>query len=30
MPDTPTMDTVYFYKFNNYYNRRLKKLKETK
>lgn len=25
MPDTPTMDTVYFYKFNNYYNRIIKK-----
>lgn len=25
MPDTPTMDTVYFYKFNNYYNRIIKR-----
>ena len=25
MPDTPTMDTVYFYKFNNYYNRIVKR-----
>lgn len=25
MPDTPTRDTVYFYKFNNYYNRIIKK-----
>lgn len=25
MPDTPTMDSVYFYKFNNYYNRIIKR-----
>lgn len=25
MPDTPTRDTVYFYKFNNYYNRIIKR-----
>ena len=25
MPDTPVMDTVYFYKFNNYYNRIIKR-----
>ena len=25
MPETPTMDTVYFYKFNNYYNRIVKR-----
>ena len=25
MPDTPIMDTVYFYKFNNYYNRIIKR-----